>query len=234
MNLRTIHYEDVAGKGARQLTFNEVPLEQAGPYAAEDADVDAAPASLPVAATGVEPGLRRLYEELEIPLIEVLARMERLGVRVDAAALRRQSDEFARRLWALEQQAYELAGERFNLGSPKQLQSILFERLKLPAGKKTPTGQTSTAEDVLQELALDYPLPRVILEHRTLSKLKSTYTDRLPEQIHPSTGRVHTSYHQAVASTGRLSSSDPNLQNIPDSHPGRAAHSPGVYVPEPG
>ncbi len=233
LNWRTIRYEDVAGKGAKQLRFNEVPLEQAGPYAAEDADVTLCLHHCLWPKLVVEPGLQRLYEELEIPLIGVLADMERVGVRVDAAALRQQSGELAKRLWELEQQAYEMAGERFNLGSPKQLQTILFERLKLPAGKKTPTGQISTAEDVLQELALDYPLPKVILEHRTLSKLKSTYTDRLPEQIHPRTGRVHTSYHQAVASTGRLSSSDPNLQNIPTRTPeGRRIRQ--AFIAEPG
>jgi DNA polymerase-1 len=233
LKLRTIHYEDVAGKGAKQLTFNQVALEQAGPYAAEDADVTLRLHRCLWPQLEREPALRRLYEDLEIPLIDVLARMERIGVRVDAAALRQHSGELAQRLWELEQQAYELAGERFNLGSPKQLQTILFERLGLPAGKKTATGQSSTAEDVLQELALTYPLPRVILEHRTLSKLKSTYTDRLSEQIHPRTGRVHTSYHQAVASTGRLSSSDPNLQNIPIRTPeGRRIRQ--AFVPEPG
>ena len=233
LKLCTIRFEDVAGKGAKQLTFNQVALEQAGPYAAEDADVTLRLHRCLWPHLEREPGLRRLYEELEIPLIDVLARMERTGVRVDAATLRQHSKELAQRLWELEQQAYELAGERFNLGSPKQLQKILFERLGLPAGKKTATGQSSTAEDVLQELALTYPLPRIILEHRTLSKLKSTYTDRLPEQIHPRTGRVHTSYHQAVASTGRLSSSDPNLQNIPIRTPeGRRIRQ--AFVPEPG
>ena len=233
LKLRTIRFEDVAGKGAKQLTFNQVTLEQAGPYAAEDADVTLRLHRCLWPRLEREPGLKRLYEELEIPLIPVLARMERTGVRVDAANLRQQSNELAKRIWELEQQAYELAGERFNLGSPKQLQAILFERLGLPAGKKTATGQSSTAEDVLQELALTYPLPRIILEHRTLSKLKSTYTDRLPEQIHPRTGRVHTSYHQAVASTGRLSSSDPNLQNIPIRTPeGRRIRQ--AFVPEPG
>jgi DNA polymerase-1 len=233
LKLRTIHFEDVAGKGAKQLTFNQVALEQAGPYAAEDADVTLRLHRCLWPRLEREPDLRQLYEELEIPLIPVLARMERIGVRVNAAALRQQSGELAKRLWELEQQAYDLAGERFNLGSPKQLQTILFERLGLPAGKKTATGQSSTAEDVLQELALTYPLPKVILEHRTLSKLKSTYTDRLPEQIHPRTGRVHTSYHQAVASTGRLSSSDPNLQNIPIRTPeGRRIRQ--AFVPEPG
>ena len=233
LNLRTIHFEEVAGKGAKQLTFNQVALEQAGPYAAEDADVTLRLHHCLWPQLQQQPGLRRLYEELEIPLIPVLLRMERIGVRVDAAALRQHSGELAKRLWALEQQAYELAGERFNLGSPKQLQAILFERLGLPAGKKTAKGQASTAEDVLQELALDYPLPRVLLEHRSLSKLKSTYTDRLPEQIQPRTGRVHTSYQQAVASTGRLSSSDPNLQNIPIRTPeGRRIRQ--AFVPEPG
>ncbi|HRF44968.1 MAG TPA: DNA polymerase I [Candidatus Competibacteraceae bacterium] len=233
LNLRTIHYEDVAGKGAKQLAFNEVPLEQAGPYAAEDADVTLRLHHCLWPRLEQEPGLRQLYEELEIPLIEVLADMERTGVHVDATTLRQQSSELAQRLRELEQQAWDLAGERFNLGSPKQLQSILFERLKLPSSKKTPAGQASTAEDVLQELALDYPLPKVILEHRTLSKLKSTYTDRLPQQIHRTTGRVHTSYHQAVASTGRLSSSDPNLQNIPArTLEGRRIRQ--AFVPEPG
>ncbi|HRD50988.1 MAG: DNA polymerase I [Candidatus Competibacter sp.] len=233
LQLRTIHFEDVAGKGAKQLTFNQVALEQAGPYAAEDADVTLRLHRCLWPRLEREPGLQHLYADLEIPLIPVLMRMERIGVRVDAAALRRQSGELAQRLWELEQQAYDLADERFNLGSPKQLQMILFERMGLPAGKKTATGQASTAEDVLQELALDYPLPRVILEHRTLSKLKSTYTDRLPEQINPRTGRVHTSYHQAVASTGRLSSSDPNLQNIPIRTPeGRRIRQ--AFVPEPG
>ena len=233
LHLRPIHFEDVAGKGAKQLPFNQVALEQAGPYAAEDADVTLRLHRCLWPRLEREPGLRRLYEALEIPLIDVLARMERIGVRVDAAVLRQQSDELAKRLWELEHEAHELAGERFNLGSPKQLQMILFERLGLPSGKKTATGQASTAEDVLQELALNYPLPKVILEHRSLSKLKSTYTDRLPEQIHPHTGRVHTSYHQAVASTGRLSSSDPNLQNIPiRTSEGRRIRQ--AFVPEPG
>jgi DNA polymerase-1 len=233
LRLRTIRFAEVAGKGVKQLTFNQVALEQAGPYAAEDADVTLRLHRCLWPRLEREPGLRRLYEELEIPLIDVLARMERIGVRVDAAALRRQSGELAQRLWELERQAYDLAGEKFNLGSPKQLQVILFERLGLPAGKKTATGQSSTAEDVLQELAEEYPLPRVLLEHRGLSKLKSTYTDRLPEQIHRRTGRVHTSYQQAVASTGRLSSSDPNLQNIPIRTPeGRRIRR--AFVPEPG
>ncbi|MBK8509082.1 MAG: DNA polymerase I [Candidatus Competibacteraceae bacterium] len=233
LKLRTIRFEEVAGKGAKQLTFNQVGLEQAGPYAAEDADVTLRLHRRLWPQLEREPALRQLYEELEIPLIDVLLRMERTGVRVDAAALRQHSGELAKRLWELEQQAYELAGERFNLGSPKQLQAVLFERLKLPSGRRTTTGQASTAEAVLQELALDYPLPKVILEHRGLSKLKSTYTDRLPEQVQASTGRVHTSYHQAVTSTGRLSSSDPNLQNIPIRTPeGRRIRQ--AFVPEPG
>ena len=233
LNIRTIHYEDVAGKGIKQLTFNQVGLEQAGPYAAEDADVALRLHYCLWPRLESESGLRRLYEKVEIPLINVLARMERRGVRIDAPLLRQHSGELAKRLWELEQQAYELAGQHFNLGSPKQLQAILFEKLELPVGKKTPGGQPSTADEVLQELALDYPLPRVIIEHRGLSKLKSTYTDRLPELIHATTGRVHTSYQQAVASTGRLSSTDPNLQNIPIRSPeGRRIRQ--AFVPEPG
>ena len=233
LQLTTIRFEDVAGKGAKQLRFNQVGLEQAGPYAAEDADVTLRLHQTLWPRLEQQPALRRLYEGLETPLIEVLLGMERIGVRIDAAALRQHSGELAQRLAALEQQAYDLAGERFNLGSPKQLQAILFERLQLPNRKKTTTGQASTAEVVLQELALDYPLPKVILEHRSLSKLKSTYTDRLPEQIQAITGRVHTSYHQAVTSTGRLSSSDPNLQNIPiRTAEGRRIRQ--AFIPEPG
>ena len=233
LKIRTIHYEDVAGKGIKQLTFNQVGLEQAGPYAAEDADVALRLHHDLWPRLSAAPELRQLYEKVEIPLIDVLARMERRGVRIDAPLLRQHSGELAKRLWELEQQAYELAGQNFNLGSPKQLQAILFDLLKLPVGKKTPGGQPSTADDVLQELALDYPLPRVIIEHRGLSKLKSTYTDRLPELIHTTTGRVHTSYQQAVASTGRLSSTDPNLQNIPIRSPeGRRIRQ--AFVPEPG
>jgi len=210
-----IHYEDVAGKGYKQLTFNQVPLEMAAPYAAEDADMalrlhhffwpDLEKLDLQ----------RTLYENIEVPLIEVLSRMERNGVLIDAELLAAQSQELAQRMNRLEAEVIALAGEEFNLGSSKQLQGILFEKLGLPIVRKTPKGQPSTAEDVLQELALDYPLPRLILEYRSLSKLKSTYTDNLPKQINPRTQRVHTSYHQAVASTGRLSSANPNLQNIP-------------------
>lgn len=215
LSLTTIHYEDVAGKGAKQLSFNQVPIEQAGPYAAEDADITLRLHQYLWSKLTHEPPLRRLYEDVEIPLISVLTHMEHTGVQVNTALLRQQSQEIAQHLSTLEQEAYDLAGQPFNLGSTKQLQYILFEKQGLPITKKTPKGQPSTAEDVLQELAMNYPLPRLIIEHRGLSKLKSTYTDRLPLQVQPSTGRVHTSYHQAVTSTGRLSSSDPNLQNIP-------------------
>ena len=215
LGVSTVHYEDVAGKGARQLTFNQVPLEQAGPYAAEDADITLRLHRHLWQRLEAEPDLKALYEEIEIPLVPILARMERTGVQIDVSSLQQQGTELGTRLLELELEAHDLAGQPFNLGSPKQLQYILFEKQGLPVSKKTPKGQPSTAEDVLQELALNYPLPKVILEHRTLSKLKSTYVDKLPQQVNPATGRVHTSYHQAVASTGRLSSSDPNLQNIP-------------------
>ncbi len=215
LHIQTIHFEDVAGRGAKQLTFNQVALEQAAPYAAEDAEVTLRLHQHLWPQLAQATSLKRVYQEIEIPLISVLACMERIGVRVDVEALRRQSEEISQRLEELKQEAYALAGESFNLGSPKQLQQILFEKQGLPVNRKTPKGQPSTAEDVLQELALDFPLPKLIIEHRGLSKLKSTYTDKLPLEINPRTGRVHTSYHQAVASTGRLSSSDPNLQNIP-------------------
>ncbi|MCP5420511.1 MAG: DNA polymerase I [Gammaproteobacteria bacterium] len=215
LDLRTIHYEDVAGKGARQLSFNEVPVEQAGPYAAEDADVTLRLHHKLWPQLQQEPSLCRVYQEIEVPLIPVLARMEAQGVCIDVGRLREQNKEITQRLFELEQEAHRVAGEPFNLGSPKQLQSILFEKQGLPVKKRTPKGQASTDEEVLQELALDYPLPRLLLEHRGLSKLKSTYIDKLPQAIDSRTGRVHTSYHQAVASTGRLASSDPNLQNIP-------------------
>jgi DNA polymerase-1 len=211
----TIHYEDVAGKGAKQLTFNQVDLETAAPYAAEDADITL---QLHNALTSkleeVEP-LRRIYEEIEQPLVPVLLQMEETGVLIDKQMLQKQSRELSQKMADLEAEAHALAGGPFNLGSPKQLQQILFEQLELPVIRKTPKGQPSTAEDVLAELALDYDLPRVIIDYRSVSKLKSTYTDKLPLQIAASTGRVHTSYHQAVAATGRLSSTDPNLQNIP-------------------
>jgi len=212
---KTIHYEDVAGKGAKQITFNQVALEEAGPYAAEDADVTLRLHQHLWPQIEADDGLRRVYEEIEIPLVPVLSRMELTGVLVDVNALKRQSTELAERMAGIEEKAYQSAGRRFNLGSPKQLQQILFEEQGLPVTRKTPKGQPSTAEDVLAELAGDFELPRLILDYRGLSKLKSTYTDRLPERINTRTGRVHTSYHQAVAATGRLSSSDPNLQNIP-------------------
>lgn len=211
----TITFEDVAGKGAKQLSFNEVPVEQASVYAAEDADVTLQLHHALWPKLEAETALARVLKEIELPLIPVLSRMERSGVLVDKAMLAQQSREISVRLHDLEQEAYVVAGQPFNLGSPKQIQEILYDKLGLPVLAKTPKGAPSTAENVLAELALDYPLPRLILDHRALSKLKSTYTDRLPEQINPHTGRVHTSYHQAVAATGRLSSTDPNLQNIP-------------------
>jgi len=215
LSYTTTHFEEVAGKGAKQLTFNQVPLETAGPYAAEDADITLRLQSVLRKKINQLPGLEKLYREIELPLLEVICSIEKNGALVDSKLLLAQSKELGSRLLELEGQAHELAGGEFNLGSPKQLQAVLFEKLGLPVLKKTPKGQPSTAEPVLQELALDYPLPKVIMEYRGLSKLKSTYTDRLPEQVNANTGRVHTSYHQAVTATGRLSSSDPNLQNIP-------------------
>lgn len=215
LNQSTISFEEVAGKGAKQLTFNQVPIEQAAPYAAEDAEVTwRLHAVLSDRLHQVE-SLSSLYRELEIPLVPVLSRIERNGALVCRDTLASHSQELGQRMLALEANAHELAGGPFNLGSPKQLGEILFNRLELPVLKKTPKGAPSTAEDVLAELALDYPLPAVLMEYRSLSKLKSTYTDKLPEMIDSKTGRVHTSYHQAVTATGRLSSSDPNLQNIP-------------------
>jgi DNA polymerase I len=215
LGIRTIHFEDVAGKGAKQLSFNDVPLETAGPYAAEDADVTMRLHRVLRAKLEAEPRLARLYDTLEQPLQPVLQRMERRGVRVDPAFLKALSVEFTRRLGELERAAHEAAGTPFNLESPKQLQQILFERLQIPVLRRTPTGQPSTAEDVLEDLAAHHELPRLILDFRAIAKLKSTYTDTLAAQVNPRTGRIHTSYHQAVAATGRLSSSDPNLQNIP-------------------
>ncbi|MEE8345466.1 MAG: DNA polymerase I [Woeseiaceae bacterium] len=215
LNISTIHYEDVAGKGAKQLTFNQIDLEQASPYAAEDADITLQLHEYLWGELRKTKSLERLYEEIEQPLVPVLLDMEETGVLIDPKMLKTQSGELAKKMAKLEQAAHELAGGPFNLGSPKQLQQILFEQLGLPVVRKTPKGQPSTAEDVLQELADEYELPQVILEYRSVSKLKSTYTDKLPEQISPDTGRVHTSYHQAVTTTGRLSSTDPNLQNIP-------------------
>jgi DNA polymerase-1 len=212
---KTIHYEDVAGKGAKQIPFSQVPVEAASEYAAEDADITLRLHRCLWPQLQAAPALAKLYEEIEIPLVPVLERMERTGVLVDMFMLAGQSGELARRMAELEREAHEAAGQPFNLGSPKQIQAILYDKLNLPVIKKTPTGQPSTDESVLQDLAEIYDLPRLILDHRSVAKLKSTYCDRLPEQVNPKTGRVHTSYHQAVAATGRLSSSDPNLQNIP-------------------
>ena len=211
----TIHFEDIAGKGAKQVTFNQIDLEVAGEYAAEDADITLQLHQTIWPRLSESEKLRSVFEKIELPLVGVLSRIERNGVLLDTDLLAKHSEALAVRIVELEEEAYSLAGEEFNLGSPKQLQQIFFEKLKLPVIKKTPKGQPSTAEPVLQELAHDYPLPKVIMEYRGLTKLKSTYTDQLPKQVHESTGRVHTSYHQAVAATGRLSSKDPNLQNIP-------------------
>ena len=211
----TIHYEDVAGKGAKQLTFNQIDLETAAPYAAEDADITLKLHKNLWSALQQKPSLQKVYEDIEQPLVPVLLDMEETGVLLDRKMLAEQSRELAEQMASLEAEAHELAGAPFNLGSPKQLQQILFEQLELPVIRKTPKGQPSTAEDVLAELAHDYELPRIIIDYRSVSKLKSTYTDKLPLQIAEHTGRVHTSYHQAVAATGRLSSTDPNLQNIP-------------------
>ena len=230
---KTLKYEDVAGKGKSQINFSEVEVERAAAYAAEDADITLRLHQTLWPRLEAEERLRRLFEEIEMPLVPVLSRMERHGVRIDAAMLRRQSNELALRMLEIERQAHSLAGQAFNLASPKQIQEVLFEKLELPVIRKTPKGQPSTAEEVLQELALDFELPRLILEHRGMSKLKSTYTDKLPGMINPETGRVHTSYHQAVAATGRLSSSDPNLQNIPVRTPeGRRIRQ--AFVPGPG
>jgi DNA polymerase-1 len=215
LGVETIRYEDVAGKGAKQIPFNQVPVETASPYAAEDADITLQLHRVLWESLGKEPALRRLYEEIEQPLVPVLFRMEHHGVLVDRDVLRQQGTEITRRIGELEQEAHRAAGQPFNLDSPKQLQEILFGKLELPVLRKTPKGQPSTAEDVLEELAASYELPQLVLEYRGLAKLKSTYIDKLPGQVDPRTGRVHTSYHQAVAVTGRLSSSDPNLQNIP-------------------
>jgi DNA polymerase I len=212
---KTIHFEDIAGKGVKQLTFNQIKVEEAGPYAAEDADVTLRLHQTLWPQLQEQGRLQDVLTNIEIPLVPVLSRIERQGVLISSELLTRHSAELGKRLEELQGQAYELAGAQFNLGSPKQLGEILFDKLQLPVLKKTPTGAPSTAEDVLVELALDYPLPKLLLEYRSLSKLKSTYTDKLPLMVNTVTGRVHTSYHQAVAATGRLSSNDPNLQNIP-------------------
>jgi DNA polymerase-1 len=219
LGLRTITYEEVAGRGAKQIGFEQVPVEKAAEYAAEDADVTLRLHAALWPKLESVPELARLYQEIEQPLVPVLFAMEQRGVLVDREQLRLQSREFARQLQELLLQAHREAGHEFNIESPRQLQQILFERLQLPVRRRTPTGQPSTAEDVLEELAESYALPRIVLEYRALAKLKSTYTDKLPELVHERTGRIHTNYAQAVAATGRLSSVDPNLQNIPIRRP---------------
>jgi DNA polymerase-1 len=216
LNHTTTHFEAIAGKGKKQLTFNQIPIEQAAPYAAEDADITLQLHQALYPQLQAEPKLLNVFENIEMPLLPVLAKMERNGVLIDCDLLTKQSQELGDKLKELEQQAHLIAGTPFNLNSTKQLQEVLYERLGLPVLKKTPKGQPSTAESVLTELAEQgYELPTLILQYRSLAKLKSTYTDALPKQINPKTGRVHTHYQQAVASTGRLSSTDPNLQNIP-------------------
>ncbi len=215
LNHNTIHFEDIAGKGAKQLTFNQVHIDKAGPYAAEDADITLRLHQCIHPQLEATPDLLSVYQEIELPLMPIIQKIERNGVKIDAQMLADQSYQLSERMKEIEHQAYEVAGEEFNLGSPKQIQHIFFEKLELPVIRKTPKGQPSTAEDVLQELAQEHELPRLILENRGLSKLKSTYTDKLPKQIDAKTGRVHTSYNQTGAATGRMSSTDPNLQNIP-------------------
>ena len=215
LDYKTVHFEEIAGKGAKQLTFNQIDIEKAGHYAAEDADITLRLHQTIFPALAKSTSQLTVFNDIEMPLLPVLARMEQTGVFIDSDLLAEQSNTLGQRLAELEIEAHNLAGKAFNLASPKQLQQILFEELKIPVIKKTPKGAPSTAEEVLQELALDYPLPKIILENRGLSKLKSTYTDKLPLMVSDKTGRLHTSYHQAVTATGRLSSTDPNLQNIP-------------------
>ena len=215
LNVKTITYAEIAGKGAKQIDFDQVDIEGATRYSAEDADVTLQLHHYLYPRVAADPKLDRVYSAIEMPVREVLFEMERAGVMLDAALLSAQSRELGEKVLALEREAFELAGHPFNLGSPKQLGEVLFERMKLPSSRKTATGQPSTDEDVLTELAANYPLPKRILEHRALSKLKSTYTDKLPLMVNPRTGRVHTTYSQATAVTGRLASTDPNLQNIP-------------------
>jgi DNA polymerase I len=215
LNIETIHYEDVAGKGAKQIPFNQVSIEVATPYAAEDADIVLKLHRVLSSDLEKHSQLKQVYSDIEIPLLTVLARIERNGVVIDSDMLMQQAHDLTRRMQEIEIEAHNLAGETFNISSPKQIQTILYEKMELPILAKTPKGQPSTAESVLQELAEDYKLPQLILDYRSMSKLCSTYTDKLPQMVNPKTGRVHTSYHQAVAATGRLSSSNPNLQNIP-------------------
>ncbi len=222
LDIKTTHFEDIAGKGVKQLGFNQIEIEPAADYAAEDADIALQLHSQLHKVVSAEPALDKVYREIEMPLLTVLSTIERTGVMIDSELLLKQSDEIAGKVASIEALAHEDAGQEFNLGSSKQIGQILYEVKGIPVSRKTPKGQPSTAEDVLEELAAEYPLPKLILEYRSLSKLKSTYTDKLPLQVNDKTGRVHTSYHQAVASTGRLSSSDPNLQNIPiRTHEGR-------------
>ena len=211
----TIHFEDIAGKGAKQVAFNQIPLDKAAPYAAEDADITLRLHKVIWQKLSEEKDLVNVFKEIELPLSPVLAKMEQFGVLIDSQKLAQQSQDLAVRILELEKEVHELAGEEFNLGSPKQLQQILYKKMDLPVLKKTPKGAPSTAEEVLQELAINYPLPKLLMEYRGLSKLKNTYTDKLPKMINARTGRVHTSYHQAITATGRLSSTEPNLQNIP-------------------
>lgn len=215
LNIETIHYEDVAGKGAKQIPFNQVSIEVAAPYAAEDADIVLKLHRVLSSDLEKHIQLKQVYNDIEMPLLTVLARIERNGVVIDSDMLMQQAHDLTRRMQEIEIEAHNLAGETFNISSPKQIQTILYEKMELPILAKTPKGQPSTAESVLQELAEDYKLPQLILDYRSMSKLCSTYTDKLPQMVNPKTGRVHTSYHQAVAATGRLSSSNPNLQNIP-------------------
>jgi DNA polymerase-1 len=211
----TIHFEDIAGKGVKQITFNQIPLDKAAPYAAEDADITLRLHKVIWQKLREEKDLVDVFKEIELPLSPVLAKMEQFGVLIDSQKLAQQSQDLAVRILELEKEVHELAGEEFNLSSPKQVQEILYKKMDLPVLKKTPKGAPSTAEEVLQELAINYPLPKLLMEYRGLSKLKNTYTDKLPKMINARTGRLHTSYHQAITATGRLSSTEPNLQNIP-------------------
>ena len=230
---RTIRYEDVAGKGKGQVTFNQVPVDKAAEYSAEDADITLRLHQVLYPRLCATPELQKVFETIEMPLVPVLARVEQNGVKVDAPLLRQISGELAQRMEALQQQCWQEAGGEFNLGSPSQLQEILYERLKLPVLGKTPKGQPTTGEDVLEQLAAQHPLPRLILDWRALSKIRSTYTEQLPLAVNRHTGRIHTSYHQAVAATGRLASQDPNLQNIPvRTEEGRRIRQ--AFVAEPG
>jgi DNA polymerase-1 len=233
LGLATIAYEDLCGKGAKQITFDQVDLERAATYAAEDADVTLRVHQALFPQFAGEAGLTRIYADIEMPVRQVIWQIERNGILIDGDVLTRQSHEMGQKIMALEAQAYELAGQPFNLASPKQLADILFEKLGLPVKKKTPSGGPSTDEEVLSELALDYPLPKLLLEHRSLSKLKGTYTDKLPRMVNAQTGRVHTSFAQAAVVTGRLASSDPNLQNIPvRSEEGRKIRTAFIAPPD--